>query len=74
MRAMVKTINNASAPTTLVASALPPYLVIIASTDNVVALVRIVKSMREMGYESFLSDQDVEIAGKWIKKIEKTLI
>jgi hypothetical protein len=58
---MVKTINNASAPTILVARALPPYPVIIAYTDNVVALIRIVKSIREMGYEPFLSDQDVEL-------------
>lgn len=70
----MKTINNASTPTILVALALPPYPVIIASTDNIIALVRIVKSMREMGYEPFLSDQDIEIVGKWIKKIEKTLI
>jgi hypothetical protein len=43
-------------------------------TDNEVALVRIMKSMREMDCEPFLGDQDEGIGDRWIIKVEKTLI
>uniref|UniRef100_A0A6N2LEE9 Reverse transcriptase domain-containing protein n=1 Tax=Salix viminalis TaxID=40686 RepID=A0A6N2LEE9_SALVM len=43
------------------------------TTDNVVPLVRLVKSMREMGCEPFLGEHDVEIARRWIRKVEKTM-
>jgi hypothetical protein len=33
----------------------------VTSIDNMVALVRIVKSMREMGYKPLLADQDAEV-------------
>ena len=42
--------------------------------DNVVPLVRLVKSMREMGCEPYMGEQDAEIAGRWIRKVEKTMI
>jgi hypothetical protein len=32
------------------------------------------KIMREMGYEPYLGEQDVEVAGKWIRNVEKTMI
>ena len=44
------------------------------TTDNVVPLVRLVKSMREMGCEPYTGEQDAEIAGRWIRKVEKTMI
>jgi len=47
---------------------------IVATTDNVVLLIWLVKSMSEMGYESYIGKKDAEIAGRWIKKVEKTMI
>jgi len=41
--------------------------------DNVVTLVWIVKSMRELGCEPFLGEPDAEIAGRWLRTIEDTL-
>jgi hypothetical protein len=41
------------------------------TTKNVVLLV---KSMREMGCESYMGEQDAEMAGRWIRKVEKTMI
>lgn len=43
------------------------------TTDKVVPLVRLVKSMREMTCEPFLGEHDAEIAGRWIRKVEKTM-
>ena len=42
--------------------------------DNVVPLVRLVKSMREIGCELYIGEQDAEIAERWIRKVEKTMI
>jgi len=39
-----------------------------------VLLIWLVKSMSEMGYESYIGKKDAEIAGRWIKKVEKTMI
>jgi hypothetical protein len=39
------------------------------ATDNMVHLVRLAKSMREMGCE-----QDAKVAGRWIRKVEETVI
>ena len=47
---------------------------IVATTDNVVLLIWFVKSMREMGYKPYIGKKDAEIAGMWIKKVEKTMI
>jgi hypothetical protein len=32
------------------------------------------KSIRDMDCEPFMGDHDVEVASRWIRKIEKTLI
>ena len=40
--------------------------------DNVVTLVWIVKSMRELGCERFLGEPDAEIVGRWLRTIEDT--
>jgi len=39
--------------------------------DNVMLLVRLVKSMREMGYEPYMGEHDAEIAGRWSRKVKK---
>jgi hypothetical protein len=44
------------------------------ATNDVVHLVRLVKSMREMDCEPYLGEQDAEVAGRWIRKVEKTMI
>jgi len=36
----------------------------VATTNNVVLLVWLVKSMREMSYEPYMGGQDVEICGR----------
>jgi hypothetical protein len=38
---------------------------IVATTNNVVLLVWLVKSMREMGYKPYMGEHDAEIAGRW---------
>nr|XP_034908287.1 uncharacterized protein LOC118044188 [Populus alba] len=58
-------------PTTQIPPAAPTTSM---TMDNVVPLVRLVKSMREMGCELYMGEQDAEIAGRWIKKVEKTMI
>jgi hypothetical protein len=45
-----------------------------AATNNMVLLVRLVKSRREMGYESYMGEQDAKIAERWIGKVERTII
>jgi hypothetical protein len=47
---------------------------ITAHVDNVIALVWIMKSMREMGCGPCMRDQDAKVVSRWIKKIKKTLI
>ncbi|XP_011011280.1 PREDICTED: uncharacterized protein LOC105115907 [Populus euphratica] len=42
--------------------------------DNVLLLVQLVKSMREMGYEPYIREQDTEITERWIRKVEKIMI
>ena len=44
------------------------------TTNNMVHLVLLVKIMREMGCEPYLGEQDVKVAGRWIRKVEKTMI
>lgn len=45
-----------------------------ATTENVVLLMWLVKNMKEMSCEPYIGEQDVEIAGRWIRKVEKTMI
>jgi len=44
------------------------------ATNDVVHLVRLVKNMREMSCEPYSGEQDVKVAGRWIRKVEKTMI
>jgi hypothetical protein len=37
-------------------------------------VVRLVKSMREMGCEPYSGEHDAEVTGMWIRKVEKTII
>jgi len=70
MKGMVGSATQTT-PTTHIPQAAP---VTSTTTDNVVPLVRLVKSMREMGCEPYMGEQDAEIAGRWIRKVEKTMI
>ena len=67
----METIRSALAP---VALAVQPAPVVTTPTDSVVILVWIMKSIRDMDCEPFMGDHDVEVASRWIRKIEKTLI
>ena len=44
------------------------------TTNDVVQLVRLVKSMREMGCEPYSGEHNAEVAGRWIRKVEKTMV
>ena len=74
VKAVMENIGNALASILPVALVMPPTLVVMKPIDHVVALIWILKSMREMGYEPFLRDQNAKIIGRWIRKIEKNLI
>jgi hypothetical protein len=41
------------------------------SAERVVTLVQWVKGMREMGCTTYLEEEDVELAGHWLRKVEK---
>jgi hypothetical protein len=41
--------------------------------DNVVTLVWVAKSMRELGCDSFSGEPDVEIAGRWLRTVENIM-
>jgi len=58
-------------PTTQIPQAAPMTS---TTMNNVVLLVRLVKSMRKMGCEPYMGEQDAEIAERWIRKVEKTMI
>jgi hypothetical protein len=42
--------------------------------NDVIQLVRLVKSMREIGCEPYSGEQNAEVAGRWIRKVEKIMI
>ena len=44
-----------------------------APKDTVVNLVRWVKSLRELGCEAFMGEEDAEIAGQWLRKIKRSM-
>ena len=44
------------------------------TTNNVVLLVWLVKSKREIGCEPYIGKQDIEIVGRWIRKMKETMI
>jgi hypothetical protein len=53
---------------------IPTILEAAITTNDVVHLVHLVKSMREMSCEPYSGEQDAEVAGRWIRKVEKTMI
>jgi hypothetical protein len=73
-KAVMENIGNALASILLVALVMPPTPMVMKPIDHVVALIWILKSMREMGCGPFLRDQKAKIIGRWIRKIEKNLI
>jgi hypothetical protein len=73
VKAVIEAMPGASAPTIPVAPAVQTAPAATKKADNVVTLVRIVKSMRELGCEPFLGEPDAEIAGRWLRTIEDTL-
>jgi len=64
VKAVIKNIHDASTSTPTTAIAMPPAPVITIPIDNMVALVRIVKCMREKGYKPLLADQDAKVDGR----------
>jgi hypothetical protein len=73
MRAVIEVMLGTSTPTVLVASVVQAVLVAMTQIDNVVALVWIVKNMRELRCEPLLGELDAEIADKWLHTIEDSL-
>jgi hypothetical protein len=66
----MKSMANAATPMPA-----PPLVPIIQTISKaVVHLVRLVKSMREMGCEPYSGEQDAEVAKRWIRKVEKIMI
>jgi len=53
---------------------IPTFSETATATNDVVQLVRLVKSMREMGCEPYSGEQNAKVAGMWIRKVEKTMI
>jgi len=73
VRAVIEAMPGASALTILIASAVQTASAATTKADNMVTLVRIVKSIRELGCRPFLGEPDAEIAGRWLRIIEDTL-
>ncbi|KAL9400951.1 hypothetical protein Peur_004800 [Populus x canadensis] len=74
VKAVMEGMANSVAQTTPTTQNPPAAPTTSMTMDNVVPLVRLVKSMREMGCEPYMGEQDAEIAGRWIRKVEKTMI
>jgi hypothetical protein len=70
VRSVIESMSGTIAP---VALAPPTAPVTPVSLDNIVVLVRTVKNMRELGCEAFLGEQDVEIIGRWLRKVENVM-
>ena len=70
VRSVIESMSGTIAP---VAPAPPTAPVTPVSLDNIVVLVRTVKNMRELGCEAFLGEQDVEIIGRWLRKVENVM-
>ena len=68
----------ANAATPMPAPPLAPIIPTVSeaatATNDVVQLVRLVKSMREMGCEPYSGEQNAEVAGRRIRKVEKTMV
>jgi hypothetical protein len=76
VKAIMEGMANAatSMPTPPPAPIIPTVSEAATATNDVVQLVRLVKSMREMGCEPYSGEQNAEVAGRWIRKVEKTMI
>jgi hypothetical protein len=57
---MVASMSSATTLAASVALKVPTF------KDSMVRLVRLVKNMREMGYEPFLEEHDAVISWRWI--------
>jgi hypothetical protein len=44
------------------------------ATNDVVHLIRWVKSMRKMGCEPYSGEHNAKVVGRWIRKVEETMI
>ena len=68
----------ANAATPMLAPPLAPIIPTISeaatTTNDMVQLVRLVKSMREMGCEPFSGEQNAKVMRRWLRKVEKTMI
>jgi hypothetical protein len=73
VRVVIKAMSSALAPTIPIAPTVQAAPATTTKADNVVTLVRIVKSIRELGCEPFLGEPDAEIAGRWLHTFEDTL-
>ena len=77
---IVKAVMEGMANVATLMPAPPPVPIILTisevatATNDVVHLVRLVKRMREMGCEPYSGEHNAEVAGKWIIKVEKTMI
>jgi len=76
VKAVMEGMANAATPmpAPAPASIILTVLEAVTATNDVVQLVRLVKSMREMGCEPYSGEQNAEVAGRWIRKVEKTRI
>jgi hypothetical protein len=74
MEGMANAATPMLAPAPAPAPIIPTVSEAVTAKNDVVQLVRLVKSMREMGYETYLDEQNAEVAGRWIRKMEKTMI
>ena len=78
VRVVIASMPNIVALIALIAPAVSiPLTTLIVPTaidsDSVIALVRTVKSMRELRCEPFLGEHDVEIASRWMRRVENTM-
>ena len=75
---MIESMLSTVAPAALITPAISvpltaPAVPTAIDSDNVIALVRNIKSMGELGCEPFLGEQDAEIAGRWMRKVENNM-
>jgi len=73
VRAVIEAMLGVSALIILVALTIQAAPVVIILDNSMVAIVQIVKSMRELGCEPFLTEPNVEIASTWLCTGEDTL-
>jgi len=66
----METMPQLPVPTPPVAPATQIPQVALIPVDNVVTLVRVVKSIRELGCDSFSGEPDAKITGRWLRTVE----